>query len=393
MTSLRAVHEVARWELFRFVKLKEQVVGLLITLAILFGISVFTNLGREPSTIEIAVIGDANLPTLSSEAGPFQLQGHDAADEARLRTAVEAGDLAGLLVLGPGGKGELFTRQDPSWRAGLERELTTALTLQRLEESGIGVETWAALHAPFQLEVREAAPRAGRTERIAALVALGFMMVGLFIGMGYVFSSITGEKQNRLSEQVISAIPAQAWIDGKIVGLATVSMTIVANTIVAIVLWLVARWAVWGDAIPMPGAMERPGLLLLALVLILMGYLFWFAFMTAVAALLDDPYNSNRTQLIMLPLLAAVPAGLALADPVATWIRVVAVLPPTSAAVMPVRILLTDVPAWEIATAVALLTAGILLMRNVAGKVFRLGMLMYGKEPSCAEVRRWLREA
>jgi hypothetical protein len=52
-----------------------------------------------------------------------------------------------------------------------------------------------------------------------------------------------------------------------------------------------------------------------------------------------------------------------------------------------------EVPWWEVGLALALLIAAILGVRRLAGKVFRLGMLMYGKEPSWSEVRRWLREA
>lgn len=391
MSSLKAVREVARWELFRYVKLKQQVVGFLMTFAILLGLSFFNRMASGPQAFEIAVIGAEHLPTLPEQAARFEFRPNAPDREPALREAVEGRDLEGLLVLHPGGEGQLFTRQDREWRAELERELTVAVTLHRLHEAGLAPEMIAALQAPFRLEVEEAAPRAGATERMAALVALALMLVGLFGGLGYVFSSVTGEKQNRLSEQVVSAIPAQTWIDGKIIGLASVSLVIVGNTVLAVAAWFAARWAIWGDAIPVP-AVERPGLLLVAVGLILLGYFFWFAFLTAVAALVDDPHNSNRSQLLLLPMLAAAPAFLAITDPTAAWVRVLSLAPPTSSAVMPARMLVTDVPLWEVASAVVLLLALTHLARRIAGKVFRLGMLMYGKEPSWGEVRRWLRE-
>jgi len=389
--SMKAVREVALWELFRYVRLKQQAIGFVMTLAILLGMSFFNRMGSEPQAVEIAVIGADHLPTLPERADRFELQPAPAEREAELREAVESRNLNGLLVLHAGGEGELFTRQDRSWRQELERELTVAVTLHRLNEAGLDPEAIAALQAPFRLDVEEAAPRAGATERMAALVALGLMLVGLFGGIGYIFSSVTGEKQNRLSEQVVSSISAQSWIDGKIIGLATVSLVIVANTVLALAAWFAARWALWGDAIPVPST-EAPGLLAVAVGLILLGYLFWFTFLTAVAALVDDPHNSNRSQLLFLPMLAAAPAFLALTDPTAAWVRVLSLAPPTSAAVMPARILVTDVPVWEVAAAVVLLLALTHLMRRAAGKVFRLGMLMYGKEPSWREVRRWIRE-
>ena len=62
-------------------------------------------------------------------------------------------------------------------------------------------------------------------------------------------------------------------------------------------------------------------------------------------------------------------------------------------AVMPARVALTDVPVWELVLSAALLIAGAMLARRAAGKVFSVAMLMYGKEPSWREIRRWVRES
>jgi ABC-2 type transport system permease protein len=393
MSRLRSVREVARWEFMRYLKPKQQLIGLLLTFGFLMGASSLGRLGGAGSTVELAVIGGENLPTLAVDVGRFRLVHHPVTEEHRLRRAVVERELRALLVIRADGAGELFARQDPAWRGQLELELQVARLRHRLAGSGLGPDDLAALLAPFRLEVREAAPRGGRGERIAAMVALALVLVGLFGGIGYIFSSVTGEKRNRLSEQVVSAIPAQAWIDGKILGLAGVSMVAIVNTIVAGLLFLVASRAAWGFTIPLPTSVERPGLLLAALALILLGYLFWFAFLTAVAAIMDDPHTSTRNQFLFLPILAMIPAFAAVTDAGATWVRVLALLPPTSAAVMPARMLLTDVPWWEVATAALLLVALGLVVRRAAGKVFRLAMLMYGKEPAWSEVRRWLREA
>ena len=95
----------------------------------------------------------------------------------------------------------------------------------------------------------------------------------------------------------------------------------------------------------------------------------------------------------MFPLL---PLGLAFAvmrDPDSPFALVLGLLPPTAPTVMPVRLLLTEVAAWEVLAAVAGLVAGIWLLRRTAGRVFRLGMLMYGKEPTWREIWRWARES
>jgi ABC-2 type transport system permease protein len=106
----------------------------------------------------------------------------------------------------------------------------------------------------------------------------------------------------------------------------------------------------------------------------------------------DDPNTSSRSGLLMLPLASTSLAFIAFRSPDFVVTRVLSVVPPFSAGVLPARLLLDDVPAWEVALAVLLLAGAVWLMRRAAGKVFHLGMLMYGKEPTWAEVRRWLRE-
>lgn len=392
MSALRPVFEVARWEFRRYLKPKEQVISMVVTLGMLMVGALFSRMGSEPSTVELAVIGAEHL-ALPPELGRFHLEFHDASALARLRSEVENRHRPAVLVITGPDAGELVTRQAPGWRGALAGALSEAALRRRLETSGLDLARLAEIQRPFELSVDERAPRAGRSERIAAVIALGLGLMGFLIGLGYIFSSVTGEKQNRLSEQVVSAIPPQAWIDGKILGLGGVSMVGVLNLAVTglLAIWLGRR--VWGWSFPLPTSIERPDLLFLAIAFIFLGYLFWFAFLAAVAAIVGDPHTSNRNQLMMLPMLAAMPAFVTVANPDAIWARVLSIAPPTSSVVLPARLLVSEVPAWHVPLAAALLVVAIAFMRRMAGRVFRLGMLMYGKEPSWAEIRRWLREA
>ncbi|MDX2000686.1 MAG: ATP-binding cassette domain-containing protein [Thermoanaerobaculia bacterium] len=66
-------------------------------------------------------------------------------------------------------------------------------------------------------------------------------------------------------------------------------------------------------------------------------------------------------------------------------------LPPTSLPALPVRFLLSDPGAGEVALAWASLVLAVALTRRLAGKIFEIGMLLYGKEPTLAEILRWAR--
>ena len=385
--------EVARWEFRRYVKLRQQIVGAVVFLVMLLGGAALGRMGNSPSEVEVAVVGADALPALPSEVDRFRFTRFPAGEEAGLRQAVDAGDQPALLVLTPGGGGTLVTRQEPGWQDALEAILTSVLQIERMGEAGLDPGTLAALQTPFALVVEETAPRAGRGERVAAFGALGLSLLGILSGIGYIFSSVTGEKQNRLSEQVISAIHPQTWIDGKILGLSGVAVVAVLNALVSGALFMVAGHFLWGWSLTLPGGIGNPGILALAILPMLLGFLFWFALLTAIAAIMDDPHTSMRTQFMFLPMLPLIPAFSAISDPEATWVRILGLLPPTSSAVLPVRMVTGEVPWWEVGLAVVLLVAAVWAMSRVAGRVFRTGMLMYGKEPTWGEVRRWIGEA
>lgn len=200
MTPRNPLWEVARWEFRRYVKLRQQIVGAVVFLGMLVGGAALGRMGNSPSEVEVAVVGADALPALPAEVDRFRFTRFPAGEETQLRQAVEAGDQPALLVLTPGGEGTLVTRQEPGWRNALEGALTSVLQIQRMGEAGLDPLTLAGFQAPFALEVEETAPRAGRGERVAAFGALGLSLLGILSGIGYIFSSVTGEKQNRLSE-------------------------------------------------------------------------------------------------------------------------------------------------------------------------------------------------
>jgi ABC-2 type transport system permease protein len=82
-----------------------------------------------------------------------------------------------------------------------------------------------------------------------------------------------------------------------------------------------------------------------------------------------------------------------LRNPDSALMRVMTFVPGCSSAALPARMVVSEVPAWQVPISVALLAAGIWVLRRLAGKVFAAGILSYGKEPSLREVARWLREA
>lgn len=397
MSPARATWEVARWEFLRFFKVKEILIGLVMTIvggAGTFGLMRLAD-REKAAPVAIAVAGAEGMVVQAPPESRLRIRQHPAQAAPALRQAVERGELAGLVVWGDGSKPALLAGERARWREELEGVLSAAAVQSRFSAAGVRPERLPGLMAPVTLDVSytaDATPPRSRGETILTLIAILLGLMGVFVGVGYVFISITGEKQNRVTEQVVAAIPPQSWVDGKILGLSGITLVNLLSIGFSFVLMSVGARLLGIQLPALPRAAGSPGLILTILLLTGLGFGFWFAFMAGVAALVDDPNTSSRSGLLMLPIASASLAFIAFRGPEFVLTRILSIVPPFSAAVMPARMLLDEVPAWEVALAVALLAGAVWLLRRAAGRVFHLGMLMYGKEPTWGEVRRWLRE-
>ncbi len=388
--------EVARWEFLRFFKLKDQLVALATLLAVGlggYGVSVVVKRsGAKP--LRIAVAGPGAGDPLPSRGGRFDWRLDPGKSVEERRGELARGDLDAVLVL-EGESATLHVRRSPAWRGEVQSLLDERWQRRRLAEAGIAPATLEAVLSPAPLEIVALAPvpAARRGGTLAAIVAIGMMLLGVFMGSAYLLVGITGEKQLRITEQVVAAIRPQTWVDGKILGLSALTLVLLLLYVGAPAFAFQLLRLLGADLPALPAAAGDPAFLAALVVFAGLGFLLWFTFFAAIAATVDDPNNSSRGGWLMFPLL---PLGLAFAvvrDPDTLLAKVLGLLPPTAPAVMPVRLLLTEVAAWEILLAAALLLAGIALLRRAAGKVFHLGMLMYGKEPTWRELWRWVREA
>jgi ABC-2 type transport system permease protein len=386
-----AVMHVAHWEFRRYFRPRQQLVGMLMMLGIGYAMLLVGPLrDRSAAAVQIEVAGADVLPLASFAPDRFVLVSIDAVDE-QVVERVSTGRIDGALDINSADDVRLHVRRQAAWQAQLQAALTAARQQLMLETAGMTTAQLVAITAPPRVEVvrhNAGAPGSTRGERIFFAIAIGIMLMAVFTGIGYIFASITGEKQTRVTEQVLAAIPAQQWIDGKILGIAALSVVTVSGTLLsALVLLAIVRAK--GIAVPLPDSLGDPVVLATTLVFTVLGLFLWLSFLAAIAAMIDDPHTSSRGSLLMVPVFATSMAFLAIRGSDTVLVRALSLFPATSPSMMPARLMVTGVPAWEVALSVLLLAATCLLLRTAAGRVFRLAMLMYGKEPSWAEVRRW----
>lgn len=398
MKDVRLVFEVARWEFARFFKIKDVIVTLLILVFIAAVVYVgawvaFSGLNDKP---RIAVINANVLRLDPAETLEFDFRFAQAEEEGALRDRVGRQDLDGLLIIKSIDNAELVTYQAQLWTRQLEHFLNNARTRARLTELNPDLQEVANVTTPFNVAPsyqRRGSRTAGQIEMGYAGAVVALMILAVFACYQYQFTSITGEKHQRVTEQIISAISPQVWMDGKILGISAVGLSlIIVYGTVSLLLSGTVFWIAGYNPLRLFTFVNVP-LMLLQLVLALLGILFWNCFFAAVAATVDDPNTSSRSVIMFLPFLPVMITIAGIRNPDSTLMKVLGIFPVTSPTALSARLVLTPVAAWEVLVAVGLLLVTIWLLRKAAARIFRLAMLMHGKEPSLREMARWLYEA
>ncbi|MGE5361364.1 MAG: ABC transporter permease [Bacteroidales bacterium] len=393
MTNTRAVLEVARWEFHRFFKLRQQLISLAVTFVVGAATYAVVAWVRGSAVATVAVSAAPAGFVLPSAVGVRVVDG-GARSRADLRRDVESRDVDGALIFTGPDDVSLIVRGTPGWVGPLEAAVNVARRHERIRAADLPPATVEAMFAPvaFRIEEVGGGRAAARANRISAILVGSLMLIGIWVGQAYMFVGITGEKQGRVTEQVVSAIPAQAWMDGKILGLSAVAAASTAGYVLSgLILVVGARLA--GFPAPLPAAFGTPGAVTMMVLLAVAGFAFWNTFIAAIAAIINDPNSSNRGGFIMLPMVPVAIAMMATGRPDALPIRVLSMLPPTASPIMLTRIVVGTVAWWETSVALALLVVTVWGMRLLAGRIFRTSLLMYGKEPTWSEVWRWLRAA
>jgi ABC-2 type transport system permease protein len=228
---------------------------------------------------------------------------------------------------------------------------------------------------------------------IAAIIFMVLMYTTFFIYGAQVMRGVIEEKSNRIVEIVIASVRPTELMLGKMIGIGLVGLTqYLAWSLVAMNLSLpgIATLVASGDL----GVARIPfSMLVYFVVFFILGYFVYAGLYTAIAA----PFNTDQEaqQLVMLPVILIL-AGFMMYPavmnnpngPVAVFFSL---FPFTASLVMFLRTAVSEPPAWQIALSMLILLATVVGMAWLAGRIYRVGILMYGKKPTIPEILRWVR--
>jgi ABC-2 type transport system permease protein len=288
-------------------------------------------------------------------------------------------------------KAELVMREQI---AGL---LSRAATKERLKDRGVDPKVYEAARVRVDLEAHEAkeieSGESGKNVGMnLAISAVFFFLIyiSIFVYGAYIMRGVLEEKNNRIVEVIVSSIRPTTLMLGKILGIGLVGLTqyaVWAALAIAIALPGVAAIAGMGEGLP-----HIPVGTIGAFVLFfLLGYFLYASLYAALSA----PFNTEQEaqQFVMIPgmmlILTSTTWFFAYNQPNGRLATILSFFPFTAPLMMFMRISVQTPPLWQIATSVALLVATIIGVAWFAGRVYRVGILMYGKKPTLPEIFRW----
>lgn len=218
-----------------------------------------------------------------------------------------------------------------------------------------------------------------------------FLIVSIFVSSNYLLRSVSEEKETRVIEILLSSVSSSELLTGKVLGLGALGLTQAA-------VWLLSGFALSGGVgalIVGAVVLLNPAAFALAAVYFLLGFLVYGITMAAAGSLGTSQRESQQIAGVF-SFMAAVPymtAGFLFADPNILLARVLSFFPFTAPTMMILRLPLGEVPTIDIVASITILIISIPILAWLGAKVFRMGLLMYGKRPSVKEIVRALRAA
>jgi ABC-2 type transport system permease protein len=289
---------------------------------------------------------------------------------------------------------ELTDFMQKSW---LTDRLTRAIAEEQLTAHGMTAIQVEKLFKPVTLEMvhikngrQSESDGRGMFFAVFAMVMLLYTAV-IFYGVS-VMRSVLEERNTRIMEVLLSSTTSTELMAGKLIGVGAVGLT-------QIVIWILMVGAIALPSLavnPSFHALSIPPLLLAGFVtFFLLGYLLYSAIYAAIGAIVTTEQEGQQMQfIIVLPLVVAVfmmgPILRAPDAPLAVW---TSMIPFFSPLLMYMRIAVQPPPVWQVVLSLGLLVATIAAMLVLCARIYRVGVLMYGKRPTLPEIVKWLKHA
>ncbi len=309
------------------------------------------------------------------------------------------------------GTGSLLVNTNKSFGAGTLRPVENKLNLvwSKIKHDSLGIDQAkeAILNRSFDLQLNNVKDK-NADAGVATVIGYvsGFLMYFILLLYGsQVMMGVTEEKTSRIAEVVVSSVKPFQLMIGKIVGIGMVAL-------VQFLIWIVCIFLIYnigkttgGDSGAASGivgqiqnvftSMNIPMVVGCFIFYLLAGFFFYSSLYAAIGSAINEDMREAQslsfpiTMLIIFSIALMAPAITNPSSPLAVW---ASIIPFSSPIIMMVRIpfgVPNTVPWWQLGLSMVSLVAGFMLTTWFAARIYRTGILMYGKKPSWKEMIKW----
>jgi len=384
----------------------------------IIGFSIFLATRLTDRTVRLAIIDnvgglsnavaaglDAKLPNGKPEFEVAKSMVKPASEESvrkDLRAEIRNDSLDAYLVVNEGGKAEFHTK-NPSDYTQVEpvtRAVHQAVLASRLQARGVRVNDIGDVTRSLDVKIVKITKYGESEEYLQSMITaicLATLLYTALIMYGVItMRSVLEEKTSRIIEILIAAVRPFQLLTGKVLGVAGVAFTQYLIWIASAAL-LGTYGAVMVNSVrptaDFPHIHLSPGLVIYPAVYFVLGYLLYATVFAAVGAAVSSEQDAQQMQMVvMLPLIFSfVMFNMVIRDPNGHTVVLLSEIPFFSPIMMVLRIAVETPPWWQIGLSFLLLALTTTCVAYVSARIYRVGILMYGKRPSVVELLRWVK--
>jgi ABC-2 type transport system permease protein len=350
---------------------------------------------------------DTAKPSPRNAVSPYTVSTSTSLDEQTkqdLRGQVNDGRISGFLWISPDSlkdrKFTYFSRDSTNFseQISLQAALRTALTQQDLAGHGLNDAEIKEIQkhvsvTPVRVVKGQESKSSGLGLFMGSIMMVTLLYVTVLIYGIAVMRSVIEEKSSRIMEVMLSSVRPRDLMGGKIIGVGAVGLTQIA-------IWIALSVALSTPAFlafkSMAGNVHIPlSSVIFFAVFFLLGYLLYSSLYAAIGAMVNSEQEAQQIQFVVLmPLIfAMVMAQTIIQHPnsqLSIWLSMIPFCAPM---LMFVRILIETPPWWQIALCLVLMVGTIWGLLLLCARIYRVGILMYGKRPTLPELLKWLKYA
>jgi ABC-2 type transport system permease protein len=284
----------------------------------------------------------------------------------------------------------------------LKDEISTVVRQVRFRQAGIDPARVDALSRSVKLDTQKVSASGSRAEgslgaALLAIVLFFILYISIIMWGQQVMQGVLEEKGSRVIEVVISCVTPFELMMGKLLGICLLGLTQLAIWLATVLVvttpGLVAAMMVLPAGVSLPTL--SPVMLINFVLLFILGFLAYATLYAGIGASFNNIQEAQQAagiamMFVIIPVMVMYPV---INDPNSRMATVLSLIPMFTPLLMPLRIAIDMPPLWQLALAYALTISFVIGMVWICARIYRVGILMYGKKPTFAEIWKWTRYA